>query len=236
MSSGSSDSRLAAPAPAPAPGVASAPGPPRSSRGGTRRLRRSFFNDDVLVLAPRLLNKLLTTADGRSGRIVEVEAYHGEQDPASHAFRGPTTRNRVMFGPPGYLYVYLSYGLHWCANVVCGPPGEAQAVLLRALEPVTGLELMRQARWRNQRHQDDRYLCRGPGRLCQALGIDRTGNGADLTAAHGALWLADDGVPPPDDPVITGRVGISVAADRPWRFAVRGHRAVGTHPRPAATG
>jgi DNA-3-methyladenine glycosylase len=198
------------------------------------RLPRSLYDDDVLTVAPRLLNKLLTTADGRSGRIVEVEAYHGAEDPASHAFRGPTARNLVMFGPPGHLYVYLSYGVHWCANVVCGPPGEPQAVLLRALDPVAGLELMRRARWRGQRHQADRDLCRGPGRLCQALGIDRTVNGADLTTADAGVWLADDGVPPPDEPLVTGRVGISVAADRPWRFAVKGHRAVGIHPRPVA--
>ena len=187
-----------------------------------------------LEVAPRLLNKLLVTADGRSGRIVEVEAYRGAQDPASHAFRGPTARNRVMFGPPGHLYVYFSYGVHWCANVVCGPAGAAQAVLLRALEPVDGLELMRQARWRGQRRQDDRDLCRGPGRLCQALGIDRSFDGADLTAGGAPVWLADDGVAPPATPLATGRVGISVAADRPWRFVVDGHRNVGRHPPAAA--
>ena len=137
-----------------------------------------------------------------------------------------------MFGPPGHLYVYFSYGLHWCANVVCGPPGDAQAVLLRALDPVAGLVLMRQARWRNQRHRDDRDLCRGPGRLCQALGIDRTFDGADLTTAGAGVWVADDGSPPPADPLITGRVGLSVATDCPWRFAVKGHRAVGPRPRP----
>jgi DNA-3-methyladenine glycosylase len=178
-----------------------------------------------------LLNKLLVTADGRAGRIVEVEAYHGADDPASHAFRGPTPRNGVMYGPAGHLYVYFSYGVHWCANVVCGPPGVAQAALLRALEPVDGLDLMRQARWRGQRRQDDRELCRGPGRLCQALGIDRSYNGADLTGPDARLWLAGDGVPPPAVPLTTGRVGISVAADRPWRFAVDGNRSVGRHPR-----
>ena len=215
------------------PGVPESAGPP-SPRAGASRLRRSFYDDEALAVAPRLLNKLLTTVDGRSGRIVEVEAYRGAEDPASHAYRGQTARNLVMFGPPGHLYVYLSYGLHWCANVVCGPPGDAQAVLLRALEPVAGLGLMRQARWRNQRHRDDRDLCRGPGRLCQALGIDRTDNGADLTTAGAGVWIADDGVPSPDDPLVTGRVGLSVAADRPWRFAVKGNRAVGPPPRPAA--
>jgi DNA-3-methyladenine glycosylase len=196
-----------------------------------KRLPRSWYGADVLEVAPRLLNKLLVTADGRAGRIVEVEAYHGAQDPASHAFRGRTPRNQVMFGPPGHLYVYFSYGVHWCANIVCGPIGEAQATLLRALEPVAGVELMRQARWRDQRRQDDRDLCRGPGRLCQALGIDGTLDGADLTTKDAPVWVADDGVEPPARPLVTGRVGISVAADRPWRFAVDGHQGVGRHPR-----
>ncbi len=200
--------------------------------GRRRRLPRSFYRGDALGVAPQLLNKLLVTADGRAGRIVEVEAYCGDQDPASHAFRGPTPRNRVMYGPPGYLYVYFSYGVHWCANVVCGPVGQAQAVLLRALDPVAGLELMRQARWRDQRRRDDRDLCRGPGRLCQALGIDGTLDGADLAVSGAVVWLAGDGVDPPDHPLATGRVGISVAADRPWRFTVAGNRSVGPHPRP----
>jgi DNA-3-methyladenine glycosylase len=195
-----------------------------------RRLARSWFADDALVLAPRLLNKLVVTADGRAGRVVEVEAYHGEDDPASHAFRGPTPRNRVMYGPGGFLYVYFSYGVHWCANVVCGPVGRPQAVLLRALDPVDGLDQMRQARWTTQRRQDDRDLCRGPGRLCQALGIDGTLSGADLTTAHAPVWLADDGIEPPADPVVTARVGISVGQDRPWRFAVAGNRSVGRGP------
>ena len=147
----------------PGPGGAGVGASPRSF---VPRRRRS-------EVAPQLLNKLLVTADGRAGRIVEVEAYRGEQDPPATPSGVRTARNRVMYGPPGHLYVYFSYGVHWCANVVCGPAGEAQAVLLRALEPVAGLELMRQARWRDQRRQDDRDLCRGPGRLCQALGIDR---------------------------------------------------------------
>ena len=184
-------------------------------------------------MAPRLLNKLLVTADGRAGRIVEVEAYR-RPGPGQPRLPGPTARNRVMFGPPGHLYVYFSYGVHWCANVVCGPAGAAQAVLLRALEPVDGLDLMRQARWRGQRRQDDRDLCRGPGRLCQALGIDRSFDGVDLTAGGAPVWLADDGVAPPATPLATGRVGISVAADRPWRFVVDGHRNVGRHPPAAA--
>jgi DNA-3-methyladenine glycosylase len=182
-------------------------------------------------VAPDLLNKLLVTRDGRVGRIVEVEAYRGEEDPASHAFRGPTARNTVMFGPPGHLYVYFSYGVHWCANVVCGRAGTAQAVLLRALDPIDGLPLMRQARWRDQRRQDDRDLCRGPGRLCQALGIDKRFDGEDLVAVGSSVWLADDGLAPPARPLATPRVGISVGTDRLWRFSVAGHQAVGRHPK-----
>ena len=205
-----------------------------------RSLDRSFYLPDALDVGPSLLNKLMVMPDGRCGRIIEVEAYRGAQDAASHAYRGPTARNRAMFGPPGHLYVYFSYGVHWCANVVCGPAGLAQAVLVRALDPVAGLDLMRAARWTSQRHRSDRDLCRGPGRLCQALGIDRSLDGADLVrqpAARGRtpdrIWLADDGTPPPDRPLVTTRVGISVAADLPWRFLVDGHRGVSRRPAPS---
>ena len=193
------------------------------SSGAPRRLARDFYEDSPLAVAPRLLNKLLVTSDGRAGRIVEVEAYWGEQDPASHAFRGRTARNATMFLRGGHLYVYRSYGMHWCANVVCGPEGEAQAVLLRALEPVAGLDLMRASRWRAQRRQEDRDLCRGPGRLCEALGVDKTYDGEDLTRRSSRLWVADDGVAPPDPLAGSPRVGISVGTDLPWRFALVGH-------------
>jgi DNA-3-methyladenine glycosylase len=200
------------------------------------RLSHRFYRDDALQVAPRLLNKVVATADGRIGRIVEVEAYQGAEDPASHAYRGPTPRNRVMYGPPGHLYVYFSYGTHWCANVVCGPVGQAHAVLLRALEPVAGIDLMRRARWRHQLRQVDRDLCRGPGRLCQALGIDRAYNGIDLTASDAPVWVADDGVGVPDQPLVTERIGISVGTDRPWRVAVDHHPGVRTAPRRRASG
>jgi DNA-3-methyladenine glycosylase len=203
---------------------------PQSESGAPRprepkRLGRGFYRRDSVSLAPLLLNKLLVRPDGRAGRIIEVEAYRGSQDPASHAYRGRTARNEVMFGPGGFLYVYFCYGVHWCANIVCGPAGVAQAVLLRALEPVGGLELMRAARWRTQRRQDDRDLCRGPGRLCQAMGIDRSFDGADLVGRD-LLWVADDGVAPPLAPAVGPRVGISVAQDLPWRFMVDGHPGV----------
>jgi DNA-3-methyladenine glycosylase len=125
-----------------------------------------------------------------------------------------------MFGPPGHLYVYFTYGMHFCANVVCGPDGEASAVLLRGLTPVSGLEEMRAARGGAARL--DRDLCNGPGKLCQALGLDRAFDGADLVSGDLGVLVADDGTPPPTAPGTSGRIGVSVAADVPWRFYVRG--------------
>jgi DNA-3-methyladenine glycosylase len=154
-----------------------------------------------------------------AGRIVEVEAYQGALDPASHAYRGLTARTAVMFGPPGYLYVYFTYGMHWCANVVCGPDGQASAVLLRALAPLRGLDAMRAARPAARR---DRDLCNGPAKLCQALGITGVDNGIDLLRARGVVRLVDDGTPPPEAPAQGRRIGISVATEEPWRFWVPG--------------
>jgi DNA-3-methyladenine glycosylase len=194
-----------------------------------RRLPRSFYARDPAVVAPELLNKLLVGPNGAAGRIVEVEAYDGANDPASHAFRGRTARTEVMFGPPGHLYVYFSYGVHWCANAVCRRDGVAGAVLLRALSPVRGLDVMYAARSAAKR---DRDLCSGPGKLCQALGIDRAHDGADLVTADRAATIVDDGVEPPDDPVNATRVGISVAADVPWRWYVAGDPSVSRPARP----
>ena len=186
-------------------------------------LDRDLLAGPAYEVAPQLLNRLVVAADGRAGRIIEVEAYQGAEDPASHAFRGPTPRNAIMFGPAGHLYVYFSYGVHWCANVVTGRDGVASAVLLRALEPVAGVEGMRAARWRDQKRPNDRDLCRGPGRLTQALGIDRQANGIDLLDPGSAFRLVDDGTAPPADPGRSPRIGISVAQDRLWRFFVPGH-------------
>ncbi|MGH9120753.1 MAG: DNA-3-methyladenine glycosylase [Acidimicrobiales bacterium] len=182
---------------------------------------RGFLDRDALDVAPLLLNKVLLGRDGRAGRIVEVEAYRGAEDPASHAYKGLRPRNATMFGEAGHLYVYRSYGVHWCANVVCGPGGTASAVLLRALKPISGLEAMRQARWRAQANRLDRDLCRGPGRLCQALGIEGADDGADLLAGS-AIALLDDGNPPPPAPGASTRIGVTLAADRLWRFFLTG--------------
>lgn len=150
-----------------------------------------------------------------AGRIVETEAYRSD-DPASHSFNGPTPRSAIMFGPPGHLYVYLSYGIHRCANVVVGADGDGQAVLLRAIVPLSGVELMRARR----AGRIDRELANGPGKLCAALGVDLHDNGADLLAPDAAIRILDDGTAPPADPLIGPRVGITKAVEVPWRFRV----------------
>ncbi|HYF45169.1 MAG TPA: DNA-3-methyladenine glycosylase [Acidimicrobiales bacterium] len=179
---------------------------------------RAFFARDSRVVAPELLNKLLVRGE-RVGRIVEVEAYAGEEDPASHGFRGETARTRVMFGPPGHLYVYFTYGMHFCANAVCGEEGVSSAVLLRALAPLDGLDEMRLARGATAKR--DRDLCSGPAKLCQAFGIDRQLDGIDVVDGNDVL-ICDDGTPPPDPPGVSPRIGISAAVDEPWRWFVPG--------------
>ena len=187
-------------------------------------VQRSDLERGPLAVAPWLLNKVLVRGE-RAGRIVEVEAYHGANDAASHAYRGLTPRTAIMFGPPGFLYVYFTYGMHWCANVVCGPDGEAAAVLLRALAPTAGLEAMRAARPAARRDVD---LSNGPAKLCQALGITGTENGTDLLASPrgrsggDAVRLVDDGTPPPRRPGRGPRIGIKEATDKRWRFWVPG--------------
>ena len=190
-----------------------------SVRAG-RRLPRAFYRRDPREVAPDLLNKVLVAGDGRRARIVETEAYCGPLDAAAHTYRGQTARNAVMFGAPGLLYVYFTYGMHYCCNAVCGEEGEGVAVLLRAAEPLAGLALMREARPKAKR---DRDLCSGPARLCQAFGIARAQDGVDLVTAVGGFGIVDDGVAPPDDPVVTTRIGIRHAAEEPWRGYVRGN-------------
>ena len=181
-----------------------------------RLVPRSFYARAPDVVARELLNKVLIGPNG-SGRIVEVEAYDGSRDPASHAYRGLTPRNSVMFGRPGHLYVYFTYGMHWCANAVCREEGDAAAVLLRALAPIDGLEVMRAARLRARR---DRDLCSGPAKLCQALGIGPAHNGIDLTRRASPVRIVDDGTAPPPSPFVTTRVGLTVGVDQLWRWYV----------------
>ncbi len=155
--------------------------------------------------------------DGVGGVIVETEAYDGE-DPASHSFGGPSVRNAAMFGPPGCAYVYRSYGIHWCLNLVCREAGHGAGVLIRAIAPTDGLDLMRKRRGLD----DLRLLCAGPGRVGQALGIDRSFNGLPLDRPPFALYAPAPGL---ECPVVAGpRIGISKAVDQPWRFGLAGSR------------
>lgn len=198
-------------------------------------LPRAFFDRPALAVAPDLLGRVLTrrTADGMVGvRLTEVEAYAGAADPGSHAFRGRTARNATMFGPPGHAYVYFTYGMHYCMNLVCGPPGEASAVLLRAGEVVAGIELARSRRAGGAaaRQVRDRDLARGPARLTVALAVDRSDDGADV-CAHGAgltVSTVRTGEPVPADRVRTGpRTGVSGAGGvAAWRFWVAGEESV----------
>jgi DNA-3-methyladenine glycosylase len=168
---------------------------------------------DALEVAPDLLNKVLVVG-GCAGRIVEVEAYRAD-DPASHSFRGRTPRNATMFGPGGLLYVYLTYGMHHCANVVTGPEHDGQAVLLRAVLPCRGIEAMRARRG----GRDARTLADGPGKLCQAFGIDRSHDGLDLCTSSD-VHIVDDGTAPPADPRVGGRIGIRQGVEHPWRWRI----------------
>lgn len=177
----------------------------------TRPVPASLLDDEAPAVAPLLLGKILRH-DGVSGRITEVEAYTPD-DPASHSFRGATARNAAMFGPPGTLYVYLVYGMHHCANVATGPVGHGAAVLIRSLDPLTGIGTMR------RRRRGREPLASGPGRLCQALGIDRRYDGTSLVD-DGPIELLDDGTPPPGRPLVGPRVGLTVAVDTPWRWRV----------------
>jgi DNA-3-methyladenine glycosylase len=191
---------------------------------------RDLLAGPVLPAARGLLGCELS-AGGVTVRLTEVEAYAGTAgDPASHAHRGRTPRNTIMFGPAGFLYVYFTYGMHWCANVVTGVEGEASAVLLRAGEVVAGLEEARARR----RSTVDRDLARGPARLCQALGIDGTAYGADLLAAEGRVRLRLPSTPVPEAQIAAGpRVGVTGAHDREWRFWVAGDPTVSTYRRHA---
>jgi DNA-3-methyladenine glycosylase len=177
-------------------------------------LHRDFFERSVHAVAPDLIGAVLLF-NGIGGRIVEVEAYH-HTDPAAHSFRGPTERNAVMFGPPGYAYVYRSYGIHWCLNFVAEPKGSAAAVLIRAIEPLEGISTMR----RRRGVHDERLLCSGPGRVCEALRVDRRHNGLALDEPPFELHARAE----PVEIAVGVRIGITKAVDHPWRYGLKGSR------------
>jgi DNA-3-methyladenine glycosylase len=179
-----------------------------------KRLSKAFFRRSVHEVAPDLIGATLLFK-GVGGRIVELEAYH-HTDPAAHSFGGLTDRNAVMFGPPGYAYIYLSYGIHWCLNFVCEPAGSASAVLIRAVEPTVGLPAMR----RRRGVAEDRLLCSGPGRVCEALGITKAHYGLALDEPPFEILARTGHVE-----VVTGpRIGLTKAADKPWRYGLKGSR------------
>jgi DNA-3-methyladenine glycosylase len=204
-------------------------------------IARDFFDRPAEEVAPGLLGCVLEheTADGLVAvRLTEVEAYAGETDPASHAYRGMTGRNAVMFGPPGHAYVYFTYGMHFCVNVVCMPEGIARAVLLRAGRVIAGEPLARRGRAPRRAEAEPpggipaRDLARGPARLCQALAIDRTHNGADLCSPASALRLRSAGPSLTEEALAIEagpRVGVSAAADTPWRFWLAGDPTVSAY-------
>jgi DNA-3-methyladenine glycosylase len=176
------------------------------------RLRRTFFARSVHEVAPDLIGATLLV-DGVGGTIVEVEAYH-HTDPAAHSYIGMTPRNAVMFGPPGFLYVYRSYGIHWCMNFVCEEAGSASAILIRALEPVEGIAAMQRRRGR----KETRDLCSGPGKVCEALGVAIRHNGLPLDRPPFELRARTS-----QPPIVTGpRIGITKAVDNPWRYGLAG--------------
>jgi DNA-3-methyladenine glycosylase len=190
-------------------------------------LPRDFYDRDPRRVSRDLLGKLLVRRDCRKlriARIVEVEAYLGRDDPAAHSFAGRTLRNAVLWGPPGFAYVYFIYGNHYCFNVSCLPDGKAGGVLLRALQPLAGIEEMAHGRDLSlEETKDLSKLTSGPGRLAEAFGITRVrDNGKDLTSPRSDLWIADDGAPRPRVK-ITPRIGISKAAERPLRYIVAGN-------------
>lgn len=192
-----------------------------------KRLARSFYERDSLTVARDLIGCLFVHNSPQgtmSVRLLEVEAYRGDQDPGSHGYRGETPRTRTMFGPPARLYVYFTYGMHWCANIVCGPAGVCEAVLLRAGEPHEGIEIMRANR---AGIVDDRLLASGPARLTKAMGISKSQDGASLLRG-GTFYCAEDAMTESyrhGDVAQTPRIGLAAGRgdEIPWRFVVPGH-------------
>jgi DNA-3-methyladenine glycosylase len=205
----------------------------RARAGTSKLLRRAFFNRDPRLVCRELLGKLIVrTEHGQkiAGRIVEVEAYLGQDDLAAHAVAGRTERNSVLFGPPGHAYVYFIYGVHYCLNISCMPAGKAGCVLIRALEPVSGIREMARARQLPESElvsqRDLRKLVSGPGRLCEALGITRKrDNGKDVVSAESDLQVIDDGYKV-QEIAVTPRIGITKSVEMPLRYVIAGNQFV----------
>jgi DNA-3-methyladenine glycosylase len=191
----------------------------------SRKLKRSFYTRDVLIVARDLLGKILTREKNGTilkGRIVEVEAYDGRTDQAAHTYIGRTKRNEIMFNKGGYFYVYFTYGVHFCCNVVTGTEGEGTAVLIRAIEPLEGIEQMVLNRYGRLtvRNEKELYnLTSGPGKICQAFGIDRKDYGLDLTKDE--IFLLDAAGIPDSEVIVTRRIGIKKSEELPWRFYIK---------------
>ncbi len=191
-----------------------------------KKLGRSFYTRDLLTVAKELLGKILVKNDeGQilSGKIVEVEAYDGSVDEAAHTFRGKTKRNEIMFGIGGFFYVYFTYGAHFCCNIVTGKSGKGTAVLIRGLEPVSGMEVMIKNRFnKNLVNEKEKYnLTSGPGKICQAMAINKTHYGLDLTGDK--IYLLDAPDIKEDDIAVSKRIGIKKSVDLPWRFYIKGN-------------
>jgi DNA-3-methyladenine glycosylase len=205
--------------------------------GDRKLLRRAFFNRNPRIVARELLGKLIVRRDGRkqlAGRIVEVEAYLGAGDLAAHAAAGHTARNSVLFGPPGHVYVYFIYGVHYCLNVSCLPEGDAGSVLIRALEPVSGIREMAESRGLADldltAQRDLRKLASGPGKLCEALGITRPrDNGKDMLSPASDLQVMSDGFRV-EEVAVTPRIGITKSAEMPLRYVIAGNAFVSIKP------
>lgn len=191
-----------------------------------KKLPRAFYSQPTLRVAKDLLGKLIVRTTRHAllvGRIVEVEAYLGESDPASHAYRGITARNAVMFGPPGRLYVYFTYGMHFCSNIVTETKGKAGAVLVRGVEPLRGVTVMQKLRGRKKKatREDQRELTNGPAKFCEAFGIGEKQNGADLLGTE--IFLAHDTPVRPREVGRSTRIGIRNGKEKRWRFYLKGN-------------
>jgi DNA-3-methyladenine glycosylase (3mg) len=190
-----------------------------------KKLPRSFYTRPALLVAKDLLEKILVRKIGRiifSGKIVEVEAYGGAKDPASHAYRGKTKRNEVMFGEGGFLYVYFTYGMHFCANVVTGKRDVGEAVLIRAVEPLIGVEAIKRNRGFTGDRRDERNLTNGPAKLCEAFDIKGKDNGTDLLGDE--IFLIEGESIPKSNIGTSTRIGITRGKEKKWRFFVRGNK------------